>query len=78
MQRDRIVEALRSLGVTVADSDANFVLFKAPGGDGPALWNQLLERGVLIRDVGLNGHLRVTAGTPEETTAFLEAMEDLV
>ena len=63
--------------MTVADSYANFVLFKAPGGDGPALWNQLLERGVLIRDVGLNGHLRVTAGTPEETTAFLEAMEDL-
>lgn len=78
VQRDRIVEALRLLGVTVADSDANFVLFRAPGGDGPALWNQLLKRGVLIRDVGLDGHLRVTAGTPEETTTFLEAMEQLV
>ena len=54
-------------------SDANFVLF---GGlaDPPATWRGLLEHGVLVRDVGIPGHLRVTAGTPEETTAFLTAL----
>ncbi|HVD64402.1 MAG TPA: histidinol-phosphate transaminase, partial [Lapillicoccus sp.] len=34
-------------------------------------------RGVLVRDVGIPHHLRVTAGTPDETSAFLRAMADL-
>lgn len=75
-QRDRIVSRLRELGLTVADSDANFVLF-AVGADQRAVWQLLLERGVLIRDVGLPGWLRVTAGTPAETDAFLTAMTEL-
>jgi histidinol-phosphate aminotransferase len=81
-QRDRIVTALRSRGLTVADSDANFVLFRVPGADhGGAdggvekiVWRALLDRGVLVRDVGLPGWLRVTAGTTEETDAFLTAL----
>jgi histidinol-phosphate aminotransferase len=72
-QRDRIVATLRSRGYRVADSDANFVLFEA-GGDQKIVWQRLLDRGVLIRDVGLAGWLRVTAGTPAETDAFLEAL----
>ncbi|HEX5199499.1 histidinol-phosphate transaminase [Paractinoplanes rhizophilus] len=77
-QRDRIVVTLRSRGFRVADSDANFVLFAvSPGeasGDQKTAWQRLLDRGVLIRDVGLPGWLRVTAGTPSETDAFLEAV----
>ena len=69
----RIVRTLRERGYRVADSDANFVLFEV-GGDQTVVWRQLLERGVLIRDVGLPGWLRVTAGTPEETDAFLEGL----
>ncbi len=58
-------------------SDANFVLFgHLP--DAHATWQALLDRGVLIRDVGIPHYLRVTAGTPDETTAFLEAVADLV
>jgi histidinol-phosphate aminotransferase len=72
-QRDRIVGTLRDRGLKVADSDANFVLF-AVGGDQKAAWQRLLDRGVLVRDVGLPGWLRVTAGTPAETDAFLEAL----
>lgn len=72
-QRDRIVETLRERGIRVADSDANFVLFEV-GGDQKEVWQRMLDRGVLIRDVGLHGWLRVTAGTPAETDAFLEAM----
>ncbi|HEX8497603.1 MAG TPA: aminotransferase class I/II-fold pyridoxal phosphate-dependent enzyme, partial [Actinomycetales bacterium] len=72
-QRDRIVAELPALGLDPVPSDANFVLF---GGirDEKALWQRLLERGVLVRDVGIAGHLRVTAGTPQETTAFLDAL----
>src|SRR5262245_30104729 len=71
-QRDRIVATLRGYGLTVADSDANFVLFAVP--DAKATWHALLDRGVLVRDVGLPGWLRVTAGTPEESSAFLDAL----
>ena len=73
-QRDRIVTELTARGLDVVPSDANFVLF---GGlaDHRAVWLGLLDRGVLIRDVGLPGWLRVTAGTPEETGAFLAALD---
>jgi histidinol-phosphate aminotransferase len=76
-QRDRIVSALRGRGLRVADSDANFVLFEVGErwqGDQKAAWRALLDHGVLVRDVGLPGWLRVTAGTPSETDAFLEAL----
>jgi histidinol-phosphate aminotransferase len=72
-QRDRIVEDLSAMGLTPVASDSNFFLF---GGlaDAPATWRALLDAGVLVRDVGIPHHLRVTAGTPQETTAFLTEM----
>lgn len=72
-QRDRIVSELRELGLDAYESDANFVLF---GGlqDNSKVWQQLLDQDVLIRDVGIPGTLRVTAGTAAETTAFLNAL----
>jgi len=75
-QRDRLLRELPRLGYSVHDSHANFVLF---GGvpDVTALFEQLLERDILIRDVGIPHHLRVTAGTEEETTYFLEALAKL-
>ncbi|WP_374971526.1 histidinol-phosphate transaminase [Terrabacter sp. BE26] len=75
-QRDRIVERLAELGARPVASDSNFVLF---GGlrDEKATWQALLEEGVLVRDMGISHHLRVTAGNPDETTAFLEAMTRL-
>ncbi|GAC1443984.1 MAG: histidinol-phosphate transaminase [Mycobacteriales bacterium] len=80
-QRDRIVIALEQLGLTVPPTDANFLLF-GPFGAPSELWQQLLDRGVLVRDVsaspGLAGWLRVNAGTEPETTAFLSALEEVV
>ena len=75
-QRDRIVRELTAMGYPPVPSDANFVLF---GGlaDAAATWQELLAHGVLIRDVGIPHYLRVTAGTPSETTAFLDAMAGL-
>jgi histidinol-phosphate aminotransferase len=75
-QRDRMVQSLREMGLQVADSDANFVLF-GRFRDQAATWRALLDRGVLVRDVGLAGWLRVTAGTPAETDAFLDAVAAL-
>jgi histidinol-phosphate aminotransferase len=72
-QRDRLVREIRGMGLDVVDSDANFVLF-GEFGDQHATWQGLLDRGVLVRDVGVPGWLRVTAGTEDETTAFLEAL----
>ncbi|MFI5492064.1 histidinol-phosphate transaminase [Actinoplanes sp. NPDC051859] len=76
-QRDRIVGSLRARGTEVADSDANFVLF-ATAADQSAVWQAFLDRGVLIRDVGVPGWLRVTAGDPAETSAFLTAAEEIL
>lgn len=72
-ERDRIVAALTGLGLHPVPSDANFVLFGRLE-DAAATWRALLERGVLVRDVGIPHYLRVTAGTPEETTGFLDAL----
>ncbi|MBD7995885.1 histidinol-phosphate transaminase [Arthrobacter sp. Sa2CUA1] len=76
-QRDRIVTELREMGLQPAPSDANFVFF---GGleDPERIWQGLLDAGVLIRDVGIPGHLRVTAGTEAETTAFLTGLRSLL
>lgn len=76
-QRDRIVTEVAALGLTPVPSDANFVLF---GGlaDSARTFAALLEKGVLVRDVGISHHLRVTAGTPAETSAFLEALAELL
>jgi histidinol-phosphate aminotransferase len=76
VQRDRIVAELTGLGYRVADSDANFVLF-GHFADQAAVWRAMLERGVLVRDVGLAGWLRVTAGTRAETDAFLAVAKEL-
>ena len=76
VQRDRTAAGLEALGYRVAPSWTNFLLFS--GLDDPAaLWRGLLERGVLIRDLGIQGALRVSAGTAEETDRFLDAMAAL-
>jgi histidinol-phosphate aminotransferase len=76
-ERDSLVTWLRDRGLTVADSDANFVLFGVFG-DRDAVWRGLLERGVLIRNTGPGGWLRVTVGTAEETAAFRGALTEVL
>ncbi|WP_417555355.1 histidinol-phosphate transaminase [Microbacterium sp.] len=75
-QRDRISATLEALGYTPHPSWSNFVLFG--GVEKPQeLWQALYDRGVLIRDVGIPNHLRVSAGTEAETTAFLDALASI-
>ncbi|MEV5604788.1 histidinol-phosphate transaminase [Streptomyces sp. NPDC052299] len=75
-ERDRIVTELRGLGFDVTESDANFVQF-GRFADSHTAWRQILDRGVLIRDNGVPGWLRVSAGTPAENDAFLDAVRDI-
>jgi histidinol-phosphate aminotransferase len=75
-ERDGTVAWLRAHGFVAADSDANFVLF-GMFEDRHAVWQALLDRGVLIREVGPDGWLRVSVGTPEEMQAFRDALVDV-
>lgn len=75
-ERDSLVEWLREQGLEVADSDANFVLFGRYA-DRHAVWQGLLDRGVLIRETGPEGWLRVSVGTPQEIDAFKHALTDV-
>jgi histidinol-phosphate aminotransferase len=72
-ERDATVAWLRGRGLLVADSDANFALF-GTFRDRHAVWQGLLDRGVLIRETGPDGWLRVSIGTAEEMQAFKEAL----
>jgi histidinol-phosphate aminotransferase len=74
-ERDALVSWLRSRRLAVADSDANFVLF-GEFTDRRAVWQALLDRGVLIRETGPAAWLRVSVGTPAEMAAFKEALDE--
>ena len=72
-----MVATLGTLGLETVSSDANFLLI-GRFADQRATWQALLDRGVLVRDVGLPGWMRVTAGTEAETTAFLHTMNEVL
>jgi histidinol-phosphate aminotransferase len=73
-ERDALVGWLRQRGLKVADSDANFVLF-GEFASRHQVWQDLLDRGVLVREVGPPRWLRVTVGTPGEMAAFRSALD---
>ncbi len=79
-ERSRVVAGLEELAVETWPSDANFVLFRPTTRGGREVWSALVERSVLVRDVGdwprLSGCLRVTVGTPAENDAFLAALSE--
>jgi histidinol-phosphate aminotransferase len=76
-ERDRTVDWLRGEGLEVAESDANYVLF-GRFADRHAVWQGLLDRGVLIRETGPDGWLRVSIGTAEEMAAFRQALREVL
>ena len=76
-ERDELVTWLGQQGLQTAQTDGNFVLF-GRFADRHALWSGLLDHGVLIREVGPEGWLRVSAGTPEEMSAFRAALLEVL
>lgn len=76
--RQELVESLTKLGLTTVPSEANFILFTGFSLSAPQLWAKLLEKGVLIRDVGLSSYLRVTVGNEAENKAFIKALTQIL
>ncbi|WIE66121.1 histidinol-phosphate transaminase [Curtobacterium sp. MCLR17_036] len=72
-QRDRMVTELQAMGYRTYETWSNFVLFGGVA-DPHAAFEALLDQDVIVRDLGIPNHLRVSAGTAEETAAFLDAM----
>jgi histidinol-phosphate aminotransferase len=81
-ERGRISDGLRALPIDVFDSGANFVLFRPTSLDGATVWQQLVDRSILVRDCSgwprLENCLRVTVGTPDENDRFLTAIADIL
>jgi histidinol-phosphate aminotransferase len=75
--RDQMLVRLPQLGVEVIASDANFCLF-GRFDDRHDVWQRLLDRGVLVRETGPAGFLRVSVGTPAETEAFYNALTEVL
>ena len=80
-QRGVLLEELGKMpGVTVFDSDSNYVLFRVADAD--EIWQGLYDRGVLIRDFShsqyLENCLRVSVGSPEENQVFLGALAEIL
>lgn len=83
--RDQLAAEIKALGFDVIPSDANFILFRGieavptlSGFDSGSLWRSILDRGVLVRDVGIPGTLRVTVGRAEENARFLAVLREIV
>jgi histidinol-phosphate aminotransferase len=78
--RTELFAALSALpGIRVFPSEANFILFRAPSGQGDRLFTALREAGILIKNLNgahplLRDCLRVTVGTFEENQAFTSAL----
>ena len=72
------------MGVTFTETQANFILMTAIDGrpfDGSAVHEQLLRRGIIVRNgasLGVPSGLRVTIGTRDENDAFLAALAELI
>jgi histidinol-phosphate aminotransferase len=81
-ERGRLAAGLSELPVDSWPSAANFILFRPHAKDGDKVWEELLERSVLVRNCAgwprLDGCLRVTVGTADENDAFLSALREVL
>jgi histidinol-phosphate aminotransferase len=78
--RAKLAIALKQLGFTARESQANFILATAPG-DAEKLYLGLKELGILVRyfkQPGLADKLRITVGTEEQNRSLLEALVSLL
>ena len=76
--REKVKGELIALGLSVVPSKANFLLFSGFDIPAPVLWKSLLDAGVLIRDVGLSGYLRVTIGNEAENALFINSIKAII
>ncbi|MBI3988235.1 MAG: histidinol-phosphate transaminase [candidate division NC10 bacterium] len=75
-----LYEQLSMLGLSFIPTAANFLLVDV-GGDGGAIAQALMRKGVIVRPMGMYGlsrHLRVTIGTPQENERFIRALQEVL
>ncbi|MBI4314088.1 MAG: histidinol-phosphate transaminase [Candidatus Omnitrophica bacterium] len=80
MGRKALFRAFDALGIRYVPSAANFVLFQI-GARAREIARSLLKRGIIVREMGawnLDGFLRVTVGTAQETEQFISELRDLL
>jgi histidinol-phosphate aminotransferase len=81
-ERERLSATLSTLAIDVFPSGANFILFRVHSKSGRRVWQELLDRSILIRDCSgwprLTDCLRVTIGTRAENDEFLAAITEIV
>ena len=77
-ERARLTRALHGMGLSVAPSQANFILVELARPARP-VYDRLLERGVIVRPfANLPTSLRVTCGLPRENDRFLAALGEVL
>jgi histidinol-phosphate aminotransferase len=81
-ERGRLAARLSEFPVRMWPSGANFLLFRPESRSGADVWQELVDRSILVRDCSswprLGGCLRVTIGTPSEDDAFLAALTEIL
>ncbi|SMN11899.1 Biosynthetic Aromatic amino acid aminotransferase beta @ Histidinol-phosphate aminotransferase [uncultured Candidatus Thioglobus sp.] len=69
----QLANGFETLGLSSIPSSANFVTVKV--NDANVVYQQLLQKGFIVRPVEMPNYLRVTVGTKIENTNFLEALK---
>lgn len=79
-ERARVHAAMRSLGLEVTPSQANFVMFRAPEGlDAAGVTARLIAGGIMVRPAfNLPDHVRCTIGTPDDNARLLAALASIM
>ena len=75
--RHHVAKSLRDIGLTVVESEANFLLVGGFSSEPQEIWKALVDQGILIRDVGIPGYLRLTIGTESENQMLVSALKKL-
>ena len=77
----QITTGLRQLGLTYIPSYGNFLSFKVENGKTAAVYQYLLQRGIIVRPIGIYEmpeFLRVTVGLASENNKFLQLLESAI
>ena len=79
--REKYIVKIKELGFEVLESKSNFIFVKHNELKGDYIYNQLKEKGVLVRYFGkekVEDYLRITIGTNEEMDILIEKIKEII